>query len=197
MSCCQRSSRGSAPGVHRFRSHLTGTSKAAEPDTRDPRPFRCPSVRPAPASGGPGTRGHTHGASDRPRSAGHPPADHRNDTTNGGDTHAARHSRAGSAAGAINALKGLTALAGLSDLAGRVADEQLPCRVNDPELFFADSPADVEYGSRSARPALPAWNASTVLSSAASHGASGAASGSSRASSSRGSVRGAVPASPR
>ena len=27
----------------------------------------------------------------------------------------------------------------------RVADEQLPCRVNDPELFFADSPADVEY----------------------------------------------------
>ena len=26
-----------------------------------------------------------------------------------------------------------------------LADEQLPCRVNDPELFFADSPADVEY----------------------------------------------------
>jgi WhiB family redox-sensing transcriptional regulator len=24
-------------------------------------------------------------------------------------------------------------------------DEQLPCRSNDPELFFADSPADVEY----------------------------------------------------
>jgi WhiB family redox-sensing transcriptional regulator len=48
-------------------------------------------------------------------------------------------------AGAIDPLRGLTALAGLSDLAGRVADEQLPCRVNDPELFFADSPADVEY----------------------------------------------------
>ena len=23
--------------------------------------------------------------------------------------------------------------------------EELPCRVNDPELFFAESPADVEY----------------------------------------------------
>ena len=45
---CSTVSRGSAPGVHRYRTHLTGTSKAAEPDTRDPRPFRCPSVRPAP-----------------------------------------------------------------------------------------------------------------------------------------------------
>ena len=34
--------------------------------------------------------------------------------------------------------------AGLAALAGRVSDEQLPCRVNDPELFFADLPADVE-----------------------------------------------------
>ena len=24
-------------------------------------------------------------------------------------------------------------------------DDQLPCRTNDPELFFAESPADVEY----------------------------------------------------
>jgi WhiB family redox-sensing transcriptional regulator len=49
---------------------------------------------------------------------------------------------------APGAVAGLTALAGWSDLAGvaqRVSDEQLPCRVNDPELFFADSPADVEY----------------------------------------------------
>lgn len=44
-----------------------------------------------------------------------------------------------------DAVANLTALTGLSALAGRVADEQLPCRVNDPELFFADSPADVEY----------------------------------------------------
>jgi len=44
-----------------------------------------------------------------------------------------------------DALASLTALTGLSALAERVADEQLPCRVNDPELFFADSPADVEY----------------------------------------------------
>jgi WhiB family redox-sensing transcriptional regulator len=26
----------------------------------------------------------------------------------------------------------------------RVDDEQLPCHVNDPELFFAESPTDVE-----------------------------------------------------
>ncbi|MFT4008438.1 MAG: WhiB family transcriptional regulator [Nocardioidaceae bacterium] len=25
-----------------------------------------------------------------------------------------------------------------------LSDEQLPCRVNDPELFFAESPTDVE-----------------------------------------------------
>jgi WhiB family transcriptional regulator, redox-sensing transcriptional regulator len=26
-----------------------------------------------------------------------------------------------------------------------LADDQLPCRTSDPELFFAESPADVEY----------------------------------------------------
>jgi len=26
-----------------------------------------------------------------------------------------------------------------------LTEEQLPCRTNDPELFFAESPADVEY----------------------------------------------------
>jgi WhiB family transcriptional regulator, redox-sensing transcriptional regulator len=33
----------------------------------------------------------------------------------------------------------------LSALTEVFDDEQLPCRVNDPELFFAESPADVEY----------------------------------------------------
>ena len=33
----------------------------------------------------------------------------------------------------------------LSSLVDPLDDEQLPCRVNDPELFFADTPADVEY----------------------------------------------------
>lgn len=28
--------------------------------------------------------------------------------------------------------------------AGRVDEAQLPCHVNDPELFFAESPTDVE-----------------------------------------------------
>ena len=28
--------------------------------------------------------------------------------------------------------------------AGQVDEDRLPCRVNDPELFFAESPTDVE-----------------------------------------------------
>jgi len=36
-------------------------------------------------------------------------------------------------------------LGGLHDAAEVFDDEQLPCRVNDPELFFAESPSDVEY----------------------------------------------------
>ena len=46
---------------------------------------------------------------------------------------------------AVDNLTALTALSALADLTQRVVDEQLPCRANDPELFFADSPADVEY----------------------------------------------------
>lgn len=44
-----------------------------------------------------------------------------------------------------DALSSLAAMTNLSALADRVVEEQLPCRVNDPELFFAESPADVEY----------------------------------------------------
>lgn len=33
----------------------------------------------------------------------------------------------------------------LHDAANEVADELLPCRVNNPELWFAESPSDVEY----------------------------------------------------
>jgi WhiB family redox-sensing transcriptional regulator len=44
-----------------------------------------------------------------------------------------------------DAVAALSAMTGLSALSGRVVAEQLPCRVNDPELFFAESPADVEY----------------------------------------------------
>jgi len=29
--------------------------------------------------------------------------------------------------------------------AGAAATEELPCRTSDPELFFAESPADVEF----------------------------------------------------
>ncbi|WP_395656028.1 WhiB family transcriptional regulator [Nocardioides sp.] len=32
----------------------------------------------------------------------------------------------------------------LHDQAGQVDDELLPCRANNPELWFAESPADVE-----------------------------------------------------
>ena len=33
----------------------------------------------------------------------------------------------------------------LHDVAGEVDEERLPCRVNDPELWFAESPTDVEF----------------------------------------------------
>lgn len=33
----------------------------------------------------------------------------------------------------------------LHDRAGHVETELLPCRVNNPELWFAESPADVEF----------------------------------------------------
>jgi len=31
---------------------------------------------------------------------------------------------------------------------GEVDEQELPCRSNDPELFFAESPADVELAKR-------------------------------------------------
>lgn len=37
------------------------------------------------------------------------------------------------------------ALGTLHDEASKVDDELLPCRVNNPELWFAESPNDVEY----------------------------------------------------
>jgi len=36
-------------------------------------------------------------------------------------------------------------LGGLHDQAEKVDDTRLPCRVNNPELWFAESPSDVEY----------------------------------------------------
>jgi WhiB family redox-sensing transcriptional regulator len=36
-------------------------------------------------------------------------------------------------------------LGGLHDEAGQTDASSLPCRVNDPELWFAESPSDVEY----------------------------------------------------
>jgi WhiB family redox-sensing transcriptional regulator len=36
-------------------------------------------------------------------------------------------------------------LGGLHDAVEGIEDELLPCRVHDPELFFAESPIDVEH----------------------------------------------------
>lgn len=36
-------------------------------------------------------------------------------------------------------------LGSLHDEAAKVDEAQLPCRANDPELWFAESPSDVEY----------------------------------------------------
>ena len=33
----------------------------------------------------------------------------------------------------------------LHDVAGGVEEDQLPCRVNNPELWFAETPSDVEF----------------------------------------------------
>ena len=38
-----------------------------------------------------------------------------------------------------------SSLGGLHDQAGAVDEAMLPCRVHDPELWFAESPADVEF----------------------------------------------------
>lgn len=42
-------------------------------------------------------------------------------------------------------LLGAQTLGELHDVASRAARELLPCRANDPELWFAESPADVEH----------------------------------------------------
>ena len=39
-------------------------------------------------------------------------------------------------------------LGGLHDQAEKVDDQRLPCRVNDPELWFAESPSDVEFAKQ-------------------------------------------------
>ena len=39
----------------------------------------------------------------------------------------------------------LTPLGGLHAVAAEVDDDRLPCRVNDSELWFAESPTDVEF----------------------------------------------------
>ncbi|HEY0890218.1 MAG TPA: WhiB family transcriptional regulator [Nocardioides sp.] len=39
----------------------------------------------------------------------------------------------------------VSGLGDLHDTASKVDDELLPCRANNPELWFAESPSDVEY----------------------------------------------------
>ena len=46
-------------------------------------------------------------------------------------------------AASVNGLS--NGLGGLHDAAGEVDETQLPCRVNDPELWFAETPQDVEF----------------------------------------------------
>jgi WhiB family transcriptional regulator, redox-sensing transcriptional regulator len=40
---------------------------------------------------------------------------------------------------------GQLTLGGLHAVADEIDQDLLPCRANDPELFFAESPSDVEY----------------------------------------------------
>lgn len=46
---------------------------------------------------------------------------------------------------ALDRTAGALDLSQLHDHATLVEEELLPCRVNDPELWFAESPADVEF----------------------------------------------------
>jgi WhiB family transcriptional regulator, redox-sensing transcriptional regulator len=45
----------------------------------------------------------------------------------------------------ISVLERQPSLGGLHAKAARVVESSLPCRVLDPELWFAESPGDVEY----------------------------------------------------
>jgi hypothetical protein len=68
----------------------------------------------------------------------------------------------------------------LHDRADTVPDELLPCRVNNSDLWFAESPADVEYAKTLARTARYGTSASPELWSGVSPGVSGAESCSSK-----------------
>jgi WhiB family transcriptional regulator, redox-sensing transcriptional regulator len=46
---------------------------------------------------------------------------------------------------ALDRTEGALDLSQLHDTATSVEEELLPCRANDPELWFAESPADVEF----------------------------------------------------
>lgn len=47
--------------------------------------------------------------------------------------------------GEMDIVGGVTTLDDLHQAAGHTDEERLPCRVFNPELWFADTPADVEY----------------------------------------------------
>jgi WhiB family transcriptional regulator, redox-sensing transcriptional regulator len=80
---------------------MTGSLQAAEPETRDPRPFSC---------------------LDQLQTR--PIDEHHKEVTE------------------TMSLSVLDAYAVFAD--GEVDEQELPCRSNDPELFFAESPTDVE-----------------------------------------------------
>ena len=48
----------------------------------------------------------------------------------------------------LDRLEEETTLGGLHDMANDYDEELLPCRINDPELFFAELPSDVEHAKR-------------------------------------------------
>ena len=73
------------------------------------------------------------------------------------------------------------ALGALHDAAAKVDEELLPCRVNDAELWFAESPADVEHAKTLCIDCPSRPCASAAPSNGVSRGVSGAASSSSRA----------------
>ena len=71
-------------------------------------------------------------------------------------------------------------LGDLHDAAAQVDDELLPCHTNDAELWFAESPSDVEYAKTLCQDCPSRPCASAAPSNGVSRGVSGAANSSFR-----------------
>jgi hypothetical protein len=83
--------------------------------------------------------------------------------------------------GVLVAAQSAVALLDLDPFEAERAGVELPCRVQDPELWFAETPADLELAKSHCPTARSAGRASPARSSGTSRGACGVARSSSAA----------------